>query len=73
MTVTTHVMPGEPGSSSSLTHSITMLRTRLDAAESQPGYLDVKMRTEIISQPRDLVAVLGTGAQLSCQVSNTNS
>ena len=50
-----------------------MLRTRLDAAESQPGYLDVKMRTEIISQPRDLVAVLGTGAKLSCQVSNTNS
>ena len=50
-----------------------MLRTRLDAAESQPGYLDVKMRTEIISQPRDLVAVLGTGAQLSCQVSKTNS
>ena len=43
-------------------------RTRLDAAETQSGFLDVKMRTEIVTQPRDLVAVLGSAAQLSCQV-----
>ena len=42
--------------------------TRLDAAQTQPGFLDVKMRTKIMSPPRDLVAVLGAEARLSCQV-----
>ena len=42
--------------------------TRLDAAETQPGFLDVKMRTEVLTPPGDLVAVLGAEAKLNCQV-----
>ena len=43
--------------------------TRLDAAQTQPGFLDVKMQTKIVTPPTDLVAVLGAEARLSCQVS----
>ena len=42
--------------------------TKLDAAQTQPGFLDVKMRTKIVTPPSDLVAVLGAEARLSCQV-----
>ena len=47
---------------------ITFTSTRLDAAETQPGFLDVKMRTEVLTPPGDLVAVLGAEAELNCQV-----
>ena len=65
---TIHVMPG--GTNDDLSNEVNLFNasTRLDAAVTQPGFLDVKMRTEIVSPPVAIVAVLGAEATLSCQV-----
>ena len=43
-------------------------RTRLDEVTTNAGFLDVKMRSEILEDPRGIIAALGGPGVLRCKV-----
>ena len=43
-------------------------RTRLDEVPTTAGFLDVKMRSEILEDPRGTIAALGGPGVLRCKV-----
>ena len=83
MTVTTPVMPGKDttqGQDGSMKRNKSkqfllkyflrqkLSRTRLDRVSTSPGFLDVKMRSELVEQPRRVVGALGGSVSLTCRV-----
>ena len=52
---------------------ICSLSTRLDSAQTNPGFLDIKMKSKIVEDPKNTVGVIGQPSQFSCMVMTETS